>query len=405
MGNASQAVKIPMDGMPYEGYLTESRDISLKRGGGALSGVDVQEKFIMTVSMTSFTKTRMRLALAIVAVCTVPLRAAEVVLQDGSRLVGQLESIEGGVLVLKPSWGDAIRIPQAEVVTVENESPATYRLRTGEVLSGEIRLDSAGPVIVSASAEVVVPVSQIEAAWLPGAEDPAEAARVRALEAQVRRWTYQLGFDLSGSAGNAENLGTSVNAQAKLEGPSDRLLLYGSYNYKETDGLRSADEQKAGMRYTNFFGEKMGWFVREELERDTFEGVDFRSTTALGLSYRFIKRDRLSLEGSAGLSYRYDSYSDVGADNVDFPGLDFGADLGWQFADWGKLVTKASYIPSFEDLGDYIIEQETGVDVPLGVSDAWVMRFGLSNQYNSRPSGNREKLDTTWFARLLLNWE
>lgn len=331
--------------------------------------------------------------------------AAELTLTDGSRIVGTLESIEEGVVTLKPAWGEAIRIPQEAVVSVVNEVPASYRLSTGEVLNGAIRATAAGLVIRSASAEVPVAVGGIEAAWLAGQEDPAAVAERSALEAQLRRWSYQVGFDMSGSSGNAENLGSSINAQAKLEGPHDRLLLYGNYTYKETDGLRSADEQKGGMRYTNFFGEHYGWFVREELERDTFEGVDFRSTTALGLSYRFIKRERLSLEGSAGISYRYDSYADAGAEDADFPGLDFGADLAWQFADWGKLVTKVSYIPSFEDVADYLLEQETGIDVPLGTSDAWVMRFGLSNQYNSRPSGDRKELDTTWFARLLLNWE
>ena len=33
------------------------------------------------------------------------------------------------------------------------------------------------------------------------------------------------------------------------------------------------------------------------------------------------------------------------------------------------------------------------------------MRFGLRNQYNSSPSGGREKLDTAYFARLILTWD
>lgn len=331
--------------------------------------------------------------------------AAELALSDGSRLVGSVESIQDGVIRFKPSWSDVLEIPQAEVVSMTDSEPANYRLATGEVLRGSARSTESGVVIESSSAEVAVRVGDIRSSWSPGQLDPEEEARLKAVEAQVRRWSYQVGFDVSGSSGNGENLGSAIDAQAKLEGPNDRLLLYGNYHYKETDGLRSADEQKGGIRYTNFFGKKYGWFVREELERDTFEGIDFRSTTALGLSYRFIKKERLSLEGSAGLSYRYDSFADAGLANEDFPGLDFGADLAWQFADWGKLVTTVTYLPSFEDVSDYLLEQETGVDVPLGVSDAWVMRFGFSNQYNSQPSGGRKNLDTTWFARLILNWD
>jgi hypothetical protein len=88
-----------------------------------------------------------------------------------------------------------------------------------------------------------------------------------------------------------------------------------------------------------------------------------------------------------------------------YPGLDFSLNLGWQFAEWGKLVSFLSYTPSFDDFGQYLLEHESGVDVPLGTSDKWVMRFGMSNKYNSEPSGGREKLDTSYFARLILVWD
>jgi putative salt-induced outer membrane protein YdiY len=343
--------------------------------------------------------------LSILILLPLAAQAGRIELSDGSRVMGSIVSLKDGILTVKTQWADALSIPQDQVVSLSSETVVNFRLKTGEILRGTAQAAEGAVIIASASAEASVPVASIEAVWAAGERDPAEVARLAAVEAQVRKWSYQVGFDMSGSSGNAENLGSSLNAQAKLEGPNDRLLLYGNYTYKETDGLRSADEQKGGIRYTNFFGEKYGWFVREELERDTFEGVDFRSTTALGLSYRFVKKERLSLEGSLGLSYRYDSFGDVGLADADFPGLDIGADFSWQFADWGKLVTNVTYLPSVEDLSDYLIEQETGIDVPLGTSDAWVMRFGLSNQYNSQPAGMRKELDTTWFARLLLNWD
>jgi putative salt-induced outer membrane protein YdiY len=259
--------------------------------------------------------------------------------------------------------------------------------------------------VASSSGTVRTDVSELASGWQPGEKDPIVAARESELEGQLRQWSYLAGVDISGSNGNSENFGSAIVVEALLEGPRDKLLLYGSYKYKETDGLRAEDEQKGGIRYTNFFTEKWGWFVRQELERDTFEGIDFRSTSAAGLTHRFIKEERLLLEGSAGLSYRYEDYSDPAIDSDGFPGLDFGLALDWQFADWGKLVTRLSYIPSLNDFADYLIDHESGVDIPLGTADNWVMRFGLSNQYNSEPSGGRDKLDTTYFARLILKWE
>ena len=166
------------------------------------------------------------------------------------------------------------------------------------------------------------------------------------------------------------------------------------------------------MKYTNFFSDRMGWFIREELERDTFEGIDFRSTTAGGLTYKFITEDRLSLEGSGGISYRYESYRDLDPDDEipapeddGFPGLDLGLDLGWQFADWGELSTSLAYLPSFDDFGDFLLIHESGVNIPLDTADNWILRIGLSHKYNSEPGPGLEELDTTYFTRLILSWK
>ncbi|MGC9451802.1 MAG: DUF481 domain-containing protein [Oceanipulchritudo sp.] len=331
---------------------------------------------------------------------------ATLTLVDGSRLEGELQKIHQGTFYFKTAFAGVLEIPQEKVQSLQSEAPVSVRTDSGEVFQGPVQPEEGSTVRVASSAGTVrTDISEVASAWKPGEEDPIVAARQAELAGQMRKWTYVAGADISGSDGNTNDFGAGLVAEAKLEGPNDRLLIYGSYKYKETEGVRSEDEQKGGLKYTNFFTEKWGWFLREELERDTFEGIDFRSTTAAGLSYRFIKQERLSLEGSAGLSYRYESYLDDDLEDDGFPGLDFGLDLNWQFADWGRLVTSLSYIPSIDDFGDYLIEHESGIDFPLGTSDKWVMRLGLENQYNSNPGGDREKLDTKYFARLLLTWE
>jgi putative salt-induced outer membrane protein YdiY len=353
---------------------------------------------------------------ATAALCTAALNinAATLVLIDGSHIEGDLVKIHEGVVHFETGFAGVLEIPQAQVSSLLSETALALRTSSGEVFQGPVQSGDGGSLIVASSAGTVqTDVGSVVSGWKPGAKDPVIAAREAELEGQVRKWSYTAGVDVSGKDGNSENFASSIQAEAKLEGPHDRFVIYGSYIYKETNKVRSEDEQKGGIRYTNFFTDKWGWFLREELERDTFEGIDFRSTTAAGLTYKFIQEERLSLEGSAGISYRYESYSDddldddgfPDLDDDGFPGLDFGLNLGWQFADWGKLVTKLSYVPSVDDFGDYLVEHESGVDVPLGTSDAWVMRFGISHQYNSQPGGSREKLDTSYFARLILTWE
>ncbi|NDV63536.1 DUF481 domain-containing protein [Puniceicoccales bacterium CK1056] len=326
-------------------------------------------------------------------------------LNDGSRIEGELEKIHEGTFYFRTSFAGVIEVPLEQVSGLDSADAVSVRTSSGEVFQGPVRTEGGELEVTSAAGTVRTGLDTVVSGWEAGGRDPIVATREAELAGQLRKWTYMAGVDLSGKDGNSENFASAIVAEAKLEGPSDRLTIYGSYKYKESDGIRSEDEQKGGINYTNFFSEKWGWYVREELERDTFEGIEFRTTTAAGLTHRFIKEERLTLEGNAGLIYRYESYQDTGAESDGSAGLDLGLNLMWQFADWGKLVSSLEYTPSFDDFGRYLLDHESGIDIPLGTSDKWTMRFGVSNQYNSEPSGGREELDTSYFARLILLWD
>jgi putative salt-induced outer membrane protein YdiY len=213
-----------------------------------------------------------------------------------------------------------------------------------------------------------------------------------------------VGINIAGRDGNTDKFDTGLTGLASLTGPKDRLDFYGSYFYAQSNNVRTDDNVKIGMRYTNYLSEKIGWFVRSEGERDTFANIQFRSTSAFGLSYRWIKEPKMELESTLGLSYRYEDYT-TNTPSEGFPGLDIGARFIWEFSTWGKLSSIISYLPSIDDFGDFILKQDTAVEVPLANSERWKLRFGLTNEYNSAPNQGREKLDSLYYLRLVLSWK
>ena len=266
--------------------------------------------------------------------------AATLKLSDGSSVEGQITKIHEGKVFLTTQFAGDIEIPQEMVTNLSSEEPVVLRVESGEVFQGPVSSDNIGEVeVASGTGAVSTSLADVVSAWNPGETDPIVAAEKAALEGQLRKWSYVGGLNITGSDGNTDNLGAGLRFEAKLEGPDDRLLFYASYDYQETEGVKSEDELIGGVTYTNFFSEKTGWYIREELERDPFENIDFRSTTALGLTRRFIQEEDLTLEGRAGLSYRHESYSNNSLEDGEFPGLDFGLDFGWQFAEWGKWTT------------------------------------------------------------------
>jgi putative salt-induced outer membrane protein YdiY len=326
-------------------------------------------------------------------------------LADGSRVEGDLVKIHDGKVVVATAFAGELSIPQEMVLVLSSDEPVSIRTSAGDVMSGTLGGSEGNLTISSSSGELRTSLGSVASAWKAGGTDPIAAAREAELAGQLRKWSYTASMDVSGSSGNTEESTYGLAVAATLEGPSDRLGMYASYVYSETDGTATDDEQIVGANYTNFFTEKMGWYVSQELERDEFEGIDFRSNSTAGLAYKFIDEELLKLEGNAGIGYRYDDYLAAGSGSEDFVGLDLGLNLAWQFADWGKLVSSVTYQPTFDDFGLYLFKHESGIDVPLGTSDKWVMRFGLKNDYNSAADSGNEKLDSTWFARLILNWD
>ena len=179
--------------------------------------------------------------------------------------------------------------------------------------------------------------------------------------------------------------------------------LYGRYTYGKNRGTLAANELILGGRYTNFFFKNIGFFFREELEHDDFEGLSFRSTSATGVSWRYREDEELHIEARSGLSYRYQIHEE--GYHADYPGMDFGLDVNWKFAPWIHFKGTYALIPSISDTDDYIIKQDSGFNIPLDVTKFWKLSIGLVSKYNSRPDGNRERLDHKYYARLVASWK
>ena len=216
-------------------------------------------------------------------------------------------------------------------------------------------------------------------------------------------WSLESGFNLTGKSGNTERFDIGVTLDAQYERDFDRLDLYGRYNYGTNRGRRNTDEIVVGGRYTNFVFDSLGFFVRQEGERDQFENLALRSTSAGGISYRLRKEEDLRIEFRGGFSYRFEDYETDGGEGI--PGMDFGLDVLWKFSAWARFKGSYTFLPSVDDRQDFIVEQDSGFNLPLGMSDRWKLRFGFNSQYNNEPEPGRENTDWRYYARLIASWE
>ncbi len=335
-------------------------------------------------------------AALLLALTSASLSADVVETKNGARLVGTVTKIDGGAVSLATDYAGALTIKQSDIVSITTDAPVAVRLASGTRVEGKITTSGGALQIGSAEGSISTSIDKVAASWPAGGKDPA----IVALE---RGWAYEAAVDIAGKTGNKEQLGTSFAFRATLAGAQDTLQFYTGYDRQVSDGDKSADQFKVGVDYANNFSGVKSWYVRNEGGFDRVKDIELYDVAAVGLGYDFIKQPKQTLTGRAGLSFRYAGYKNPRTEDVKSAGLDFGLNHRLQM-DNSIMVNRLSFVPTFEDFGNFVLTHESFLELPVANSQ-WKLRFGIANDYNSQPGNGVVKLDTTYFTRLVLSWK
>jgi len=331
------------------------------------------------------------------------LEADVVETKNGARIVGKVTKIEDGKIFVSTDFAGDLVIKQSEVTGLTTDAPVVVRLASGTTLQGTVSSDGLALKITGEVGELSTNVEKVAAIWTPGGKDPQIIAMEKEIASRERHWSYEAAVDISGKSGNKEQLGTAVSARATLKTPNDTLQFYTNYNRQVTDGTKSADQFKAGIDYQNNFSGRKSWYVRDEGGFDRVKDIEIYNVAAAGLGFDLIKEEKHLLTGRVGLSFRYEGYTNPATEDVKSAGLDFGLNNEWEFGR-SKLVNRLAVVPAFADFGNYTVTHESFYEIPLA-KPAWKLRLGVGNDFNSQPGVGIKKLDTSYFTRLVLNWD
>ena len=342
-------------------------------------------------------KTRLLRAFAALAAGCTLLQADVVETKTGARLTGTVTKVDGGTITLVTDYAGTLSIKQSEVVKLETEKPLFIRLAGGTTMEGTVTATADGQIAVKgADGTINTTVDKVATTWAPGETDPAVAQL-------MRKWRYEANFDVSGKTGNSEQLGYGGGAKATLASPQDTLIFYSNFAYQRTNGVKSEDKLAIGVDYSSYLSERVTWYGRDEGGYDNVKGIAFYNVAAAGLGYDFIKNlPKQKLTGRAGLSYRFEDYSDPVTDDVRSAGLDLGLNHQYRFEN-ATMNNTITYVPAFEDFANYRVLHDSSLEFPLAGN--WKFRVGVNNDYTSQPSPGVEKLDTTYYGKFVLNWE
>jgi hypothetical protein len=324
------------------------------------------------------------------------LSADAVETKEGARITGKIVKIEAGAVVIDTSYAGKITVKQSEVTSITTDAPVAVRLVSGTRIDGSVATQEGAVKITGGDGTITTTVDKVAATWAAGAEDPA----VIALR---RKWSYEAGVDIEGVSGNRSSLQTAGNFKATLTGPVDTLQFYAAYDRVVSSGDVSADQFKAGVDYANNFSGTSSWYVRDEGGFDRVMNEQFYDIAAFGYGNDFIKETDQTLTGRVGLSYREVTYEVPSIPNVNSAGLDVELNYSLKLKD-SQFTNKIAWVPAFSNFSVYYLTQDAEYQIPL-TNPRWKLGLGVANNYNSEPGAGIKKLDTTYYTRLVLDWQ
>ena len=303
------------------------------------------------------TRNGLLLGLLAMGIAAVP-RADELVMENGSRLIGTLVSAEGDEVVFDTPFAGQLTIKQENIASLRTDS-ATLMLENGQVYrdvpleqsteSGQVQ------IALQETAPVSFPVEDIKLVnpdpWLLG---------------EGYKWYGDVSVALQSERGNTDTDewdGAMLSTWRSLE---DRYEIRGSFEYDEANGEKSTDNWLVASKYDrfsktnpdNYYGAKL------RFEYDRFTDLDLRTIVGPHIGRQFMDNRFLSIRGEVGPVW-VDEQFKVSEDN-DYPGAMWVGQLSSGIIGFGTtLYVRHDGILNFDDADELVLNTTVGLKMPL----------------------------------------
>lgn len=179
------------------------------------------------------------------------------------------------------------------------------------------------------------------------------------------------------------NESESYNAKAKAAYTQEANIYTAAGRYLRTNsnGIESARNWEAGLRYERSLSEHFGVFVGQKAESDVFNGYIQRDSTDAGLKYTFLKDETMNWFTEAG--YRYQTVRPTSGNLTH-------DNMGRLYTEYTKAFDKtlsfkywAEYLPNFTVTDAYLANTEASMNVMI--NSMFSLKFAYLLQYQNLP--------------------
>jgi len=302
-----------------------------------------------------------------------PLPADEVVLEDGTRIVGMIRRLQGERLNVRTSHMGLVKIQWDGIAEIHTDKAFTVELDTGERWSGTLDLVD-GLLTVAGETTGVLPFGDV--------------ARIDELKRGLwGRLDVEAGGGLSLTRGNDRSTTYSLDAAVDYDrGGNDTRVAVST---RLDEQRRSTDTRRSTLDVGHDFwgaGRRFSLSALGKLEVNESAGLDLRSIVAGTAGYQFVKSSRHRFEGLLGLAWIGEDFVGQPSSESLEPLLGFEYRLNRQ----GKRLTTS--VLAYPDLaGRWFAQLDGNLRLPL--TESFDLDLTFFDRFDSSPPVATENHD------------
>jgi putative salt-induced outer membrane protein YdiY len=322
-----------------------------------------------------------------------PAMADELLLKDGSRLLGKVIKKEDGTLEFETSYAGVIKVKWGAVSKLTADTPVQVMLDDESTLVAEEISRTEEATLLATEADV--PAQSVT----PGTVAYINPEPWRTGEGI--KWTGRINVDLEVDRGNTDEDDFEADFETKIRRKNDRFSFMGEYEEDKTDGTTTTQKWKQGSKYDYFLSEKLYYGVLLAFEHDKFADLDLRTRLGPHVGYQFFESKELNLDTNVGLLYVDEDYNE--AENDDYWSLGWLVDFDWFLVpDRVQFYHKHTGFQSLSETNNLTIDSWTGFRFPIykGI----VASTEAEVDYDGGAPDDVDKTDTTYRLKLGYQW-
>jgi putative salt-induced outer membrane protein YdiY len=312
----------------------------------------------------------------------------QVMLKNGDRLTGAIESMDGKKLVIKTSYAGEVSIDWGEVTQFTSDKPLVITRTDKQMLSGTVTTEGNEVMVTTPQGPQKLALADVSVMRSPADQ----AAYEKSLHpGMLEGWAGGGTFGFALARGNSETTNVALGFSADRKTTTDKWVVSAASIYSTDEKLNAttANSFQGMIRYDRNLTKRVFAFGTFAGGYDVLQDLNYRITPGGGLGFHAIATDRTTLDLLAGIGYTRESYT-TGLTNNLFTLL-LGDELAYKITKNTTFIQNLYYSPALNDGQSYRINGNAGIATKI---NGWLTAtLNFNDRYNSAPVLGNKKND------------